>query len=189
MHRRALPMAALALLLIVLGGTAACRVSGLWPAASSEVVQLTPARAEALRQLRAESKFGPNEFPPLGYTGVATPEDGVVATDAVNEVIDRVLASHRGRVEARTVSALFGTAMSRVNLLDTEDRERTAGYLLEIWYLLGFRGATGRFAHGSGFQAPPGYGEPLPPGWSAPDRPRPIGATPRPRPDGPGAAP
>ncbi len=64
--------------------------------------------------------------------------------------------------------------MKSVNLLETEDRDRTGGYMLEIWYLLGFKGATGRFAYGSYYTKPPGYAEPLPPGWTAPDNPRPI---------------
>jgi len=65
--------------------------------------------------------------------------------------------------------------MKPIKLLATEDRERAMGYMLEIWYLLGFKGATGRFAYGSAFQNPPGYGEPLPPGWRSPTEPRPIG--------------
>jgi hypothetical protein len=60
-------------------------------------------------------------------------------------------------------------------MLETEDRDRAQGYLLEIWYIVGFKGATGRFAYGSAYQKPEGYGEPLPPGWTAPDHPRPIG--------------
>jgi len=65
--------------------------------------------------------------------------------------------------------------MKAVDLLETEDRDRTQDYLLEIWYILGFKGATGRFAYGSAFVPPKGYGEPLPPGWTSPDHPRPIG--------------
>ncbi len=64
--------------------------------------------------------------------------------------------------------------MKRVNLLETEDRDRTGDYMIEIWYLLGFKGATGRFAYGASFKRPAGYGEPLPPGWKSPTEPRPI---------------
>jgi hypothetical protein len=46
--------------------------------------------------------------------------------------------------------------------------------MLEIWYILGFKGATGRFAYGSAYRNPDGYGEPLPPGWLTPDKPRRI---------------
>ena len=58
--------------------------------------------------------------------------------------------------------------MKRVNLLETEDRDRTAGYMIEIWYILGFKGATGQFAYGSAFPVPHGYAESLPPGWKSP---------------------
>jgi len=57
----------------------------------------------------------------------------------------------------------------------TEDRDRTQGYMLEIWYLLGFKGSTGLFQYGSAFKIPQGYGEPLPPGCVSPTQPRPIG--------------
>ncbi len=46
--------------------------------------------------------------------------------------------------------------------------------MLEIWYILGFKGATGLFAYGSAYPKSVGYGEPLPPGWAAPDKPRRI---------------
>ena len=123
----------------------------------------------------AETKFEAHDYPPLGYTGIATPEDGIVARSAVNEAIDSILLRADGPITAATVSALIGKEMRHVNRLDTEDRERTAGYMIEIWYLLGFKGATGRFAYGSAFQKPEGYDEPLPPGWKSPTEPRPIG--------------
>ena len=59
-------------------------------------------------------------------------------------------------------------------MLETEDRDRAQGYMLEIWYILGFKGATGLFAYGAAYSKPVGYGEPLPPGWTGPDKPRPI---------------
>jgi hypothetical protein len=73
------------------------------------------------------------------------------------------------------MSDQIGEATKKVDYLETEDRERTAGYLIEIWYILGFKGSTGRFAYGAGFPLPPGYGEPLPPGWKSPTEPRVIG--------------
>jgi hypothetical protein len=151
--------------------------SRLWPAPSSEVVQLTPEKRAVLSQLKAEEKFQPDNYPPIGYVGAATPEDRARGTAAVNDVIDAVLANVNGPMKAKAVSPLLAKAMRGVNLLDTEDRDRTQGYLLEIWYILGFKGATGRFAYGAGFPKPPGYGEPLPPGWTAPDKPRAIGST------------
>jgi hypothetical protein len=145
-----------------------------FPAPSSEVVQLTQAKRAALGRLRSEAKFGPDEFPPIGYTGAATPEARRLGTAAVNDAIDGVLSRADGPIEAKAVSALIGREMRRVGMLDTEDRDRTAGYMIEVWYLLGFKGATGRFAYGAAFPAPPGYLEPLPPGWKSPTEPRPI---------------
>jgi hypothetical protein len=145
------------------------------PATSSEVVQLTPEKRHVLEALRAEHKFQPNDYPPLGYTGMATPEDERTATDAVNSVIDKILATPNGPRSASEMSDQIGEATKKVDYLETEDRERTAGYLIEIWYILGFKGSTGRFAYGAGFPLPPGYGEPLPPGWKSPTEPRVIG--------------
>jgi len=150
--------------------------SQLWPKASTEVVQFTPEKRVLLQRLRAETKFLPNDYPPLGYTGAATPEDQRRGTEAVNGVIDALLAQPNGLIRAEAVSGLIGSGMKAVNTLETEDRDRTGGYMVEVWYLLGFKGATGRFAYGSAYSKPHGYGEPLPPGWSAPDKPRLIGS-------------
>ncbi len=146
----------------------------LYPQASKEIVVLTPQKRAALARLRAEHKFGPNDYSPLGYTGMATPEDEITANTAVNGVIDAILAQPDSHLSAARVSDLIGKGMHSVDDLETEDRDRTQGYMLEIWYLAGFKGATGRFAYGSYFKPPPGYGEPLPPGWTSPDHPRPI---------------
>jgi len=89
--------------------------------------------------------------------------------------MDSILAREDEPISAKTVSDLIGDGMKRVKQLETEDRDRTADYMMEIWYLLGFKGATGRFAFGAAFQRPEGYGEPLPPGWKSPTEPREIG--------------
>jgi hypothetical protein len=146
-----------------------------FPTSSSEVVQLTPEKRHRLEALRAEHKFQPNDYPPLGYAGMATPEDERTGTEAVNVAIDKILAVPDGPLSASDVSAQIGEAARKVDYLETEDRDRTSGYLIEIWYILGFKGSTGRFAYGAGFPLPPGYGEPLPPGWKSPTEPRQIG--------------
>ena len=143
----------------------------LFPEPSNEVVQLTPEKRALLESLRKEAKFGAHRFPPLGYTGAETPEDAARATNAVNGVIDAVLA-YDGPVAARMVSRLIGKATRQTFWLATADRDRTLEYLLEIWYVLGFKLATGQFAHGAAYPRPAGYAEPLPPGWTAPDQPR-----------------
>lgn len=151
------------------------KFTGLFPKLTQESVLLNAANRNALERLREEEKFEPHDYLPLGYTGVATREDGATARLAVNETIDAILSREDGPISAKTVTGLIGRAMKRVNLLDTEDRDRTGDYMIEIWYLLGFKGATGRFAYGAAFPRPTGYGEPLPPGWKSPSEPRPIG--------------
>jgi hypothetical protein len=165
----------LAAALVVAAVVAFIRYRQAFPTPSAEVVQLTPEKRAAIARLRAEPKFVPHDFPPLGYTGAATPEDGAVATAAVDEMLDGVLAKPNGPLEAKAVIPLIGIAMRKVGVLETEDRDRTADYMVEAWYLLGFKGATGRFAHGAAFPRAPGYLEPLPPGWKSPTEPRQIG--------------
>jgi len=132
--------------------------SRLWPKPSDEVVQLTPEKRVLLQRLNAETKFQPNDYPPLGYTGPETPEDQARATAAVNGVIDAVLIHSDGPIDAKAVVVLIGKGMREVGTLATEDRDRTRGYMLEIWYILGFKGPTGLFAYGSAYPKPDGYG-------------------------------
>ncbi|HLH89965.1 MAG TPA: hypothetical protein VKX28_16045 [Xanthobacteraceae bacterium] len=160
---------------LAFGGFGRWGYAMVFPKGSTEVVQLTPAKRLVLQSLRAETKFQPNDYPPLGYTGAESAQDRARGTAAVNGFIDAVLAQPDGPVHAEAVSALIDPVLQQVDLLDTEDRERTYGYVLEVWYILGFKGATGHFDAGSAFRKPEGYAEPLPPGWQAPDKPRPIG--------------
>jgi hypothetical protein len=166
---------ALALGALSFAGYVYWKYAQLFPEPSREVVQLTPEKRALLERLRKETKFRAHDLSPRSYTGAETPQDAARATEAVDRVIDAVLAQPNGPVAARAVSRLIGNAMRRVFWLATEDRDRTADYLLEIWYILGFKGATGQFAHGSAYRRPEGYSEPLPPGWTSPDQPRDIG--------------
>lgn len=162
----------LAIALLTLIGVLRWRSSCSFPKPSQETVQLSAEKRRVLVSLRDEKKFEPHDYPPLGYTGIATPEDGVIARAAVNDVITSILSRDDGPIAAATVSNLIGRGMKRVRWLETEDRDQTIGYMVEIWYFLGFKGATGRFAYGAAFQRPEGYGEPLPPGWKSPTEPR-----------------
>jgi hypothetical protein len=164
----------LAIALLTLIGAGWWRYSSLFPKPSRESVELNIEKRRALTRLRDEEKFEPHDYPPLGYTGIATSEAGALARAAVNDVVGSILSRDDGPVAAATVSEIISQGMKRVDQLETEDRERTTGYMIEIWYLLGFKGATGRFAHGAAFLRPDGYGEPLPPGWKSPMQPRPI---------------
>jgi hypothetical protein len=175
MHNLLYALLALGLAALVFAGARIWQGLHDFPEASAEVTQLDDETIRRLERLRAETKFQPHDFPPLGYTGAESVAEGVKASAAVNMVIDVILAHRNQPVRAATVSSLFSKAMKDVAWLATEDRERTQGYLLEIWYIMGFKGATGRFAYGAAFVNPPGYGEPLPPGWKSPTEPREIG--------------
>jgi hypothetical protein len=164
----------LGLAVFVFLGVRFWQYSRLWHKSSVELVQLTPEKRRLLQRLRAEEKFRANDYPPFGYTGAETREDEARATAAVNQVIEAVLARSDGPLHAEVPITLIKEGMREVGTLATEDRHRTQGYLLEVWYILGFKGPTGLFAYGSAYRRPNGYGEPLPPGWAAPDKPRPI---------------
>ena len=128
-----------------------------------------------LAALRREPKFIPHEYPPLGYTGADTPEDLAPLTAIVNEAIDQVLALKSDRLSASLARPPLRRAAARTELFATEDRDRVWGYLVEVWYILGFHTPLFVSMYGDAFVIPEGYSEPLPPGWSAPDKPRPIG--------------
>ena len=91
--------------------------SRLWPKPSTELVQLTPEKRVLLQRLRAEAKFQPHNYPPLGYTGAETREDEARATAAVNQVIDAVLSNSDGPLSAEVLIALVGKRMREVATL------------------------------------------------------------------------
>ncbi len=132
-------------------------------------------QAASAQSPRAGGEIQTSRRPTLGLYRDRDARSGVIARAAVNDVMDSILAREDEPISAKTVSDLIGDGMKRVKQLETEDRDRTADYMMEIWYLLGFKGATGRFAFGAAFQRPEGYGEPLPPGWKSPTEPREIG--------------
>src|SRR3954451_15998913 len=100
----------------------------LFPAPSAEVVKLDAQKRDLLMRLRREQKFEANDYPPLGYNGPASVADGAAARAAVNDVLDTILARRNGPVSAIEVSNLIDHAMTRVDGLETEDRDRTSGY-------------------------------------------------------------
>jgi hypothetical protein len=137
---------------------------------------IVPATAWAhLEALRGERKFVPHAYPPLGYTGADTREDLEPLTQIVDRALDEVLALRAPQASASVVRPILREANRRLGAFATEDRDRAWGYLVEIWSVLGFRGALFDGSYGEAFSVPEGYAEPLPPGWIAPDRPRQIG--------------
>lgn len=139
---------------------------------------LTTTKRARLQALRAEDKLRSNDWPPLGYAGPETPEDGAIVTLTINAVLDEILKLPDGPVTASAISPLLLRADDHVaGTLLTADREQVWGYMLEIWWTLGFKGRIDPSAPPPGeFYAPPeGFGESLPPGWTSPLSPRPVG--------------
>lgn len=83
---------------------------------AQETVQLNAEKRHALVRLRDETKFEPRDYPPLDYTGIATPEEGIAARATVNDVIEAILARQDGPVAAATVLDLVGQGMRRVGV-------------------------------------------------------------------------
>lgn len=96
-------------LILLASALLAIALAGGWTYSSlasepPEAVHLNAEKRHALIRLRDEMKFEPHDYPPLGYTGVATPEEGVIARAALNDVIEAILSRKDGQVAATTVS-------------------------------------------------------------------------------------
>ena len=92
-----------------------------------------------LAMLRREPKFVPHEYPPLGYTGPDTPEDLEPLTEIVDQAIDGSLALRAEALSASILRPILVQAQQQADMFATEDRDRVWGYMLEIWYIVGFR--------------------------------------------------
>ena len=121
---------------------------------------------ERLQALRDEDKFRADET----YVGPKGPKNRATLSGWVDGVLDDILAEPDGPLEASDVAGRLGIAIGAASKRPAADQERLHGYLIEIWYILGYRSATGYFPPSE--DAPEGWSEPLPPGWTAPDRPR-----------------
>lgn len=130
-----------------------------------ERVMLDAALRERLQALRDEDKFWAEE----GYAGPKGPKNRATLSGWVNGVIDDILAEDDGPLEASDVAGRIGLAMGVASKRPAADQARLHGYLVEIWWILGYRSATGYFPTDG---APEGWGERLPPGWASPEQPR-----------------
>ena len=123
-----------------------------------------------LQALRDEAKFGADDSLDPPYPGPKGPRNRVALSAMVDGVLDDLLAEADGWLEASDVAGRLGLAIGAASRRPAADAARLHGYLIEIWYILGYRSATGYFPPSA--DAPEGRAEPLPPGWAAPERPR-----------------
>ena len=164
---------AIALVLVAGGALAVRLLRDRKPelASDDEIVQLTPAIRAHLVALRAEPRrwdLGPDAAP--------IPPKVVRRVDvALNALIDDILSEPEGPLEAGDVAGRLGLGLAALKTVSAPVTALAWGRMIEVWYVLGFRSPTGYFIHDPA-DLPDGWGEPLPPGWSAPDQPRPIPA-------------
>jgi len=162
------------LLLGLAGGAVALRLVRSKPIADTtddEVIQLTPAIRSHLQALRTETRdwdMGPDVEPVPART--LRRLDG-----AINDLIDDILAHTDSPLQAADVAGRLGVGLAALRKAPLAASDRAWGYMVEVWYVLGQRSATGYFTH-EAEALPVGWGEPLPPGWTAPDQPRPVPA-------------
>lgn len=131
-----------------------------------ERAMLDEATRARLQALRDDDKFHADD----AYPGPKGPKNRATLSGWVDGVIDDILAEDDGPLEASDVAGRIGIAIGAASKRPAADQDRLHGYLIEIWYILGYRSATGYFPASDA--APEGWSEPLPPGWDAPDRPR-----------------
>jgi hypothetical protein len=123
-----------------------------------------------LQALRDEAKFHADDTIDPAYAGPRGPRNRASLSAFVDGVIDDILSEPDGPLEASDVAGRLGIAIGGTSKRPAADVVRLNGYLIEIWYILGYRSQTGYFPPSD--TAPEGWGEPLPPGWLAPDKPR-----------------
>ncbi|WGM46268.1 hypothetical protein KOAAANKH_01136 [Brevundimonas sp. NIBR10] len=157
-------------LVLVAGGALAVRLlqeRKPEPAPDDETARLTPEIRTRLTALRAEARdwtLGPDAASPKVVRRVET---------ALNTLIDDILSEPDGPLEAADVAGRLGLGLAALKTAPAPMTALAWGRMIEVWYVLGFRSPTGYFNHDPA-DLPEGWGEPLPPGWTAPDRPRPV---------------
>lgn len=125
-----------------------------------------------LQAIRDEDKFQPDPTLDPPYPGPRGPKTRARLVAVIDALIADILAEPDGPIEASDLAGRIGLAVAAVAKKAEADARRTHGYLLEVWWIFGFRSAAGYFAPEDGAGAVEGFAEPLPPGWLSPEEPR-----------------
>lgn len=130
-----------------------------------ETAQLSPDVRVQLSALRAEAKFAAD----ADYPGPKGPKTRAKLSAVIDELLDDILAEPDGPVEASDLAGRLGLAVAALSKRTEIDARRAHGYMLEVWWIFGFRSAAGYFTVEDGAGAVEGWAEPLPPGWNGPE--------------------
>ena len=151
--------------LVAVGGMAWRLVKPKHAPEYEETAIMSPDIRARLRALRAEAKFAPED----DYPGPKGPKTRARLSAVIDELLDDILAGADGPVEASDLAGRLGLAVAAVSKRTGADARRAHGYMLEVWWIFGFRSAAGYFRPEDGAGAVDGWAEPLPPGWTGPD--------------------
>ncbi|CAL1692870.1 hypothetical protein MMB232_03053 [Brevundimonas subvibrioides] len=136
-----------------------------------ETAMLSPDIRGRLQALRVEAKFAPGG----DYPGPKGPKTRARLSAVIDDLLDDILSEPDGPIEASDLAGRLGLAVAAVSKRTEADARRAHGYMLEIWWIFGFRSAAGYFKPEDGAGVVDGWAEPLPPGWTSPDgRPKPL---------------
>ena len=130
-----------------------------------ESALLSPEIRARLRALREEAKFAAED----DYPGPGGPKTRAKLSAVIDDLLDDILAEPDGPVEASDLAGRLGLAVAAVSTRTEADARRAHGYMLEIWWIFGFRSAAGYFTPEDGAGVVDGWAEPMPPGWTGPE--------------------
>lgn len=130
-----------------------------------ETARLSPDIRGRLQALRVEAKFAPEG----DYPGPKGPKTRARLSAVIDDLLDDILSEPDGPIEASDLAGRLGLAVAAVSKRTEADARRAHGYMLEIWWIFGFRSAAGYFTPEDGAGVVDGWAEPLPPGWTSPD--------------------
>ena len=174
MHHYARFIAMIVLGLVAIGGAAWRLIKPKHAPLYEETAMLSPETRARLTALRVEAKFAPEG----DYPGPKGPKTRARLSTVIDGLLDDILVEPDGPIEASELAGRLGLAVAEVARANAADARRAHGYMLEIWWMFGFRSASGYFTAEDGAGAVEGWADPLPPGWTGPDHPR----TPAPKP-------
>jgi hypothetical protein len=101
----------------------------------------TGKRKQELEQFKAVRKFG--EDGKTMYAGVATETERLRLEEAINQLIDRLLAAKVETLDKKAVLKEFKTFLDHLEMFDSEDRDQMCRYLEKIMDIFNIESSDG----------------------------------------------